>query len=195
MDVIIFNKDCFMSKVSLLASNIAKALQIKTHDIEPVYLPNMKEIRDLSNISLSILKTKIKELRELPEALNPTKQARKGLSNVLNNELVPLFRFIEKNIDEYGLWSFYHYLGLVTVVNFHYSAAIKQNKHNTINLSLDETWNDSPSIDVPVLSLGFISGQLYRQPLVKFTEYFDKNNITMSERCEYIKQQIRAITG
>jgi hypothetical protein len=184
-----------MSKVSLLASNIAKTLQIKTHDIEPVYLPNMKEIRDLSNISLAILKTKVKELRQFPEALNASKQARKGLSKVLNDELVPLFRFIEKNIEEHGLWSFYHYLGLITIVNFHYSAAIKQNKQNTINLALDETWNDSPSIDVPVLTLGFISGQLYKQPLAKFTEYFDNKNVNMTDRCEYIRQQIVAVTG
>jgi len=185
-----------MSRLSHLADNIAKTLQIKQHDIEPVYLPNMKEIRSLSSLSLSVLMAKRNELETFPEILlvgqKGKKKLRESLNAVAEKHFLPLLSFVNTDIKEHGHWSFYHYLALCTITSNHYNAALKENKHASINLADETAWAE-PTLDVPVLALNFVAGQLYRKPLTNFGHYFEQNQVSMDDRVAYIKQQIKLL--
>ena len=171
-----------MSSLKLLSEKIAQEIHLTEKDIAPVYLPNQKEIRGLSQISLDIL------VREFEEWKQQGKLKKWVKTQVIFKKTL---EDINEDIEKHGYWSFWHYALLCIITSFAYIELIKKGKHKTIELNKQSTWY-SPNWEVAVLSINFVAGQLYPEGLARVQRLAEKQNADIKDVCQslsmYMKQ-------
>lgn len=169
--------------LSQLSDMIHKKIGTIGQDIECDYHPHISEMRNTTKLCIIVLLSKKDELCNRPETAKKQHQA------LFDNEFYPLVEFIAEDIDKYGYISFYHYLGLLTSLSFHYADCIAKKKNQTIDLRDPQEW-ENPSFDMAVLTLFFISGALFKKPLDEHSELFTKNDVSIQEMIQYVRYHI-----
>lgn len=172
---------------------VKNAITIFQNDVEPQYLPNLREIRDGSNYCLDILHAKRNTLFNLGNV-----KSHKGLSTVFEAAL----NKVVENIKEKQRWSFWHYTLICAITSLAYAEMIAKKENQSIALNEQETWNN-PDEKVAILFFNFVAGQLYPKALPEIIringleQIFTRNEST-TERyrffCDFLLKKINEVT-
>ena len=171
-----------MPTLKSLSEQIAKEIRLNEKDISPRYLPNQQQIRGLSHVSLDILVREFEEWKQQGK-LRKWHKTQAIFKNTLES--------INKDIQQHGYWSFWHYSLLCLITSFAHMELIKHNKHKTIDLSEQSTWY-SPNWEVAVLSINYVAGRLYPEGLSRIHSLAQKQGADIKDVCNalmhYMKQ-------
>lgn len=174
-------------------SMIKDAIKVFNNDVEPQYLPNLKEIRDGSNYCLDILHAKRSSLFNLGGV-----KSNKGLSTVFESALNTL----TENIKTKQRWSFWHYTLICAITSLAYAEMITKGENQSIALNEQKTW-DSPDEKVAILFFNFVAGQLYPKALPEIIKIngldtiFTRNESTTDRYrffCSFLLKKINEVT-
>ena len=149
--------------LSQLSDMIHKKIGTVGQDIECDYHPHVSEMRNTTKLCIIVLLSRKEELCARPDT------AKKFHQELFDTAFFQLVEFIADDIDKHEYISFYHYLGLLTALSFHYADCIAKKKNQTIDLS-DPTGWENPSFDMVVLTLFFVAGTLFKKPLEEQVE-------------------------
>lgn len=168
-----------------LSELIEKEILIAEHDVQPVYLPNLKQIRDGSTAMLDVLYHQFDEFKKVGRA-KWMKKSTPVLHNLLN--------FVHADIKRNGRWSFWHFMSVGIVTALAHEELVKKNKHATIKLSDQATWAN-PDWQVATLFFYFCSAQLYKSQMIKFMELQARGDIDIETLSRYLVRKIKLING
>lgn len=169
-------------------------IAIIEHDVEPQYLPNLREVRDGSVFCLDVLQSHFSTLMKMGGV-----QTHSGLSRVFNEA----FDILISNVKKHQRWSFWHYTMVCVITSLPYAEMISKGEHKTFALDNPKNWED-PDVRLAVLFFNYVAGRLYPDALPKIIdkEGFDKvfsRNESTTERyaffCKFLIRQIKLVTN
>jgi hypothetical protein len=167
-----------------LSERISREIHLSENDVEPRYLPNQRDIRNMSQVVLDVLIRRREELSSTGQ-LKKLEKTQPIFLDALSE--------IKNNVVEHGYWSFWHYSALTVITCFSYLEALKQGKHKNLSLSDQDNWTD-PSLDVAVLSINYITGQLYPDAISKLQRISEQPDVNIETLVQYLLRQIRTVT-
>lgn len=165
-----------MTTLHALSETIRKEIQVRENDVEPMYLPNLREIRGMANIALDILISDFSRWSIVGEA-KALHKSRAVFEKTMHA--------IKKDLDTHQRWSFWHYSGLCLITCLAYAALIKQQKHKTIDLSQQSTWIN-PDWEVATLAINYVSGRLYPNGLARLVDIANKPGMDIEQMCNVL---------
>lgn len=172
--------------LSHLSDMIHKKLNTMGQDIEHEFHPHASEMRNTTKLCIIVLLSKKDELCTRPSSVT------KSYQPLFDNEFYQLVEFISEDLDKHGYLSFFHYLGLLTALSFHYARCIEEKKNQTVDLSDLSNWED-PTFDMAVMSLFFIAGVFFKKALDEHSEMFEKNDVFIHEMIQYVYYHIKKL--
>lgn len=173
---------------------VRKNISLVQHDVEPQYLPNLREIRQGSQYCLDLLHVNLSNA--LKRGGIPSHP---GLSRVLQES----FSELMKNVRRHQQWSFWHYTLVCVITAFPYAEMVKNGEQAKLPLDSQKTW-DNADDRVATVFFNFVAGQLYPKALPEIIKshqldtVFTRNEST-TERydffCRFLLRQIKLVTG
>jgi hypothetical protein len=168
-----------------LSELINKEIRITENDVEPRYLPNQKEIRSISEISLDVIADNFDKLKKT------------GKLFVLSNSqgvFEHYFFLFRGDIKKRGYWSYWHYFAFTIITCFAYEELIRAKKHKTIKLNDPANWNP-PSFEMSVLAFNYVSAQLYPNAIYSLRAFSEKKNVSIKDLLQLIEFKIKKLHG
>lgn len=172
--------------LSQLSDMIHTKLNTLEQDIEHEFHPHASEMRNATKLCIVVLLSKRDELCTRPPSVS------KGYQPLFDNEFYQLVEFISEDLDTHGYLSFYHYLGLLTALSFHYARCVEEKKNQTVGLDDLENW-ENPTFEMAVLTLFFIAGKFFKKPLDEHSAMFEKNDVSIYEMIQYVSYHIKKL--
>jgi hypothetical protein len=174
-----------MSDLLQLSKVLDNELSLIDNDLTPRYLPNQLELRGLSDVCLNLL------VRYEAETLNVKFLRNKKKSKAC---LSILLAEVNSNIKQNHKWSFWHYASLCLVTCFAYAKLLEQNKHKTIDLASQETWN-IPNSEVATLAINYVAGRLYPDGLSIVIQLMNSDKYDIDTLCRFLTRKIGVVSG
>ena len=110
--------------LSQLEKAISKKCEEYENNIHPQYHPHLPQMRRLSLICLQHLANEENLFSVLKKDIPQQKVTVKKLDDLLV--------FTAKDIEDNGQLTFYHYLGMLTSLSFHYAKMVKEESYKEI---------------------------------------------------------------
>jgi hypothetical protein len=168
-----------------LSDVIDKEIRISQHDVTPRFQPNLKQIIGGMTAILDIMN------RDLDIILNVGKMKKMKASKEVFRKL---FFYVKSDIEKNRRWSFWHFMSLCLIVSVANDKLAMQNKHATIDLEKQETWNN-PTWEVAVLYTVFVSSSLYKKDLVNFIEMQARSDVDAELVSRLLLRKMKLLNG
>lgn len=168
-----------------LSTIIEKEILIAEHDVQPVYLPNIKEIRIASTFLIDILYHQFDDFKMVGNG----KHLKKSIP-----VLRKILSFVRSDIKTNGRWSFWHFMAVGIITATAHEELIRKNKNRTINLNDQTTW-DSPDWQVATLFFYFSSEQLYKTHMTNFIKVQARDDVDIETLSRLLVRKIKALNG
>ena len=172
--------------LSHLSDMIHKKLNTVGQDIEHDYHPACDVARKYTLLSIIVLLANKDKLCTRPDSTD------KRYQPLFDNEFYELVEFIADDIDKYGYLSFYHILGLLTALSYHYADIVAKRKYKTVGLNNIENWSE-PTFDMAVSTIFYAAGRLFQKPLNEHSAMFTENDVTIFEMISYVRYHINKL--
>lgn len=171
--------------LSDLSNLIDKEIRIHENDVEPRYLPNQQDLRNISDISIDVFAEHFEKLKK-KGALFYLEKTQKAFEET--------FFTLRGDIKKRGYWSYWHYFAFSLITCFAYEELIKTKKHETVKLDDPANWNP-PSLEVAVLAFNYVSTQLYPDAIYSLKAFSDRKNVSIIDLLELMEHKIKKMHG
>lgn len=166
-----------------LSELINKEIRITENDVAPRYLPNQKQIRNISELSLDVI------------ADNFDKLKKKGSLFVLpstQDVFEHYFFLFRGDIKKRGYWSYWHYFAFSIITSFSYEEMVKSKKHESIRLDDPANWNP-PTFEVAILALNYVTGQLHPDAIYSLKAFSEREGVSVKDLFQIIELKIKKL--
>lgn len=173
---------------------VRKKIALVQHDVEPQFLPNLREIRSGSQFCMDLIHSRMPAM-----LLAGGVPSHPGLSQVFEQS----YQALVANIRKHQRWSFWHYTLVCVITSLAYAEMLQKGEHKSISLNEQSTW-DSPDEKVAILFFNYVAGQLYPKALPDIIKLngldtmFTRNESTTHRYdffCKFLLRQIALVTG
>ena len=168
-----------------LSTIIEKEILIAEHDVKPVYLPNIKEIRIASTSLVDVLYHQFDDFAKVGNG----KHLKKSIP-----VLKKLLSFVRSDIKVHGRWSFWHFMAIGIVTATAHEELIRKNKNRTIDLNNQETWA-SPDWQMATLFFYFSSHKLYKNHMTNFIKVQARDDVDVETLSRLLVRKIKTLNG
>ena len=170
-----------VTTLSQLESQIAKKCAEYQDNVHPQYHPHLPQMRRLSLLCLQHLANEDGLFKVVKKDVPPNK----GIIKKLEGLLI----FTAKDLEGNGQLTFYHYLGMLTSLSFHYAKMVKEKSYEGLNLADESQW-DALTWEACVWSLFYIAGTLFDKPLKEHNEVLNNAKGGLDDISVFIKKKI-----
>ncbi|MEG3765089.1 hypothetical protein [Alteromonas sp. 14N.309.X.WAT.G.H12] len=174
-----------MADLRSFSQLIEKEIAIHEHDVVPRYIPDLRDTLNACSVLMDVIYNQYDDFKLVGKA----KSLKKSLPT-----LEKLMNFIHSDIKKNRRWSFWHFIAINIITSFAHEYLISKNKHSTIELDKQETWN-SPNWEMATLFFYFIASSLYKDELNKFMSFQTQTGVDIDTLSRFLVRKINLVNG